>query len=53
MIIGSISAAGAAAVFPIIFLLYGQIVGVFVDINADGLNTTVNQAPITVTSRNF
>nr|QNH67870.1 ATP-binding cassette transporter subfamily B member 1-like protein X3 [Brachionus rotundiformis] len=50
IVIGTLSAAGSSVVFPLIFLLYGQIVGVFVDINASGSNTTVAQTPKTVTS---
>ncbi|RMZ94151.1 multidrug resistance 1-like isoform X1, partial [Brachionus plicatilis] len=50
IIIGTLSAAGASAVFPLVFLLYGQIVGVFVDINASGKNATISQTPKTVTS---
>nr|UOU03323.1 ATP-binding cassette subfamily B1-like 3-2 [Brachionus rubens] len=44
IVIGSISAIGTAVMFPLVFLMYGRVVNVFVD-----LNKTSNQT-ITVTT---
>ncbi|CAF0894843.1 unnamed protein product [Brachionus calyciflorus] len=56
IIIGSISAAGGAVIYPIIFLLYGRIVNVFVDNNQNSLSnstfTLTTSAPIKCLSLN-
>nr|UOU03322.1 ATP-binding cassette subfamily B1-like 3-1 [Brachionus rubens] len=54
MIFGTITAAGASSMFPLVFLLYGRIVDVFVEINVGqaGFNVTSTPAYTTTTQTN-
>jgi hypothetical protein len=40
MIIGAISALISSGIYPLMFLMYGRVANVFVDLTKDKINTT-------------